>query len=264
MWLCSGDTSASNNFLAFLKNTLAKLQNKTVGLIRLDSGFCKSAIFDYLETKQIDYVVAARFTHHIQRLIANADCWNRLDDGIEICERYYKADGWKQARRIVIVRQKIAERPHATGRQLKLFMEDETYRSYRYSAYVTTLKFSASDVWRLYRGRAEAENRIKKLKYDFGFDSFNLNNFCATEAALTFAMLAYNLMSLFRIFVMQEKTQKTLSTLRYRTFEMGAYFVKLKGRLVLKIAIPRKRRLWFDGLWNYSKDFNFPFEKSIA
>ena len=35
-------------------------------------------------------------------------------------------------------------------------------------------------------------------------------------------------------------TQKTLSTLRYRTFEIGAYFVKANGKLVLKIALNRK------------------------
>ncbi len=102
-------------------------------------------------------------------------------------------------------------------------------------------------------GRGDAENRIKELKYDFGFDSFNLKDFYATEAALTFAMIAYNLMALFRTFVLQEKTQKTLSTLRYRAFAIGAYFEKLNGKLVLKIALSKKRRQWFSGLWNYSK-----------
>ena len=87
---------------------------------------------------------------------------------------------------------------------LSLFPEEEDYRNYRYSAYVTSLKLSAAEVWRLYRGRANAENHIKELKYDFGFDSFNLKGFYATEAALTFAMIAYNLMSLFRQFIMQE------------------------------------------------------------
>lgn len=98
------------------------------------------------------------------------------------------------------------------------------------------------------------------MKYDFGFDSFNLHDFDATEAALTFAMIAYNLMALFRTFVLQEKTQKTLSTLRYRTFTMGAYFEKVNNKLVLKIALIKKRRAWFDGLWNYSKIFEFPFK----
>ena len=93
-----------------------------------------------------------------------------------------------------------------------LFAEEEIYKNYRYSAYVTSLKLAPAEIWRLYRGRGDAENRINpdsyREKYDFGFDSFNLNDFYATEAALTFAMIAYNLMALFRTFVLQEKKQK--------------------------------------------------------
>ena len=44
------------------------------------------------------------------------------------------------------------------------------------------------------------------------------------KAALIFSMTAYNLMSPFRLFVLQEKTQKALSTLRYRTIAIGVYF----------------------------------------
>ncbi|MHB9056032.1 MAG: transposase [Paludibacteraceae bacterium] len=92
------------------------------------------------------------------------------------------------------------------GKQLSVFAEEEIHRNYRYSAYVTNLRLPAAKIWRLYRGRGDAENRIKELKYDFGFDSFNLKDFFATEVALTFAMIAYNLMSLFRMFGLQEKT----------------------------------------------------------
>ena len=58
-------------------------------------------------------------------------------------------------------------------------------------------------VWRGYRGRADCENRIKELKADFGLDNFALNAFGATEAALSFAMLAYSLIRLFRQAVMR-------------------------------------------------------------
>jgi hypothetical protein len=243
MWLRSGNTSSSNNFLSFLEDTLSKLKNKTVSLIRLDSGFFNTEILDYLEKKLMDYI---------------------LDTGIEICEQMYQSESWDKPRRIVIVRQRIKERPQAPGKQLRLFAEEEIYKNYRYSAYVTNMKLAPAEIWRIYRGRAEAENRIKELKYDFGFDSFNLKDFYATEAALTCAMLAYNLMALFRTFVLQEKTQKTLSTLRYRTFAIGAYFEKVNDKLVLKIALNRKRRAWFSGLWNYSKVFDYPFIFSNA
>ena len=264
MWLRSGNTSSANNFLSFLEDTLSKLKNKTIGLIRLDSGFFQSDILDYLEEKVMNYVVAVKFSQPIQRLIHSSTNWIVLDTGIEICEQIYQSDSWKKTRRIVVVRQKIKDRPKAPGKQLALFAEEEIYKIYRYSAYVTNLNLPAAEIWRLYRGRGDAENRIKELKYDFGFDSFNLNDFFATEAALTFAMIAYNLMSLFRMFVLQEKTQKTLSTLRYRTFAIGAYFEKINDRLVLKIALNKKRRAWFSGLWNFSKEYNFPFQFSNA
>jgi len=264
MWLRSGDTSSANNFLGFLEDTLSKFKNKTVSLIRLDSGFFQSNILDYLEEKPLEYIVAARFTHPVQRIIDKTTNWILLDTGIEICEQMYQSNAWTKARRIVIVRQRIKDRPKAPGKQLSLFSEEEIHRSFRYSAYVTSLKLAPAEVWRIYRGRADAENRIKELKYDFGFDSFNLKDFYATEAALTFAMIAYNLMSLFRTFLLQEKTQKTLSTLRYKTFAIGAYFEKLNGKLVLKIALNKKRRAWFSGLWNYSKVFDYPFVSSNA
>ncbi|MCZ2247715.1 MAG: hypothetical protein LC111_03035 [Bacteroidia bacterium] len=58
-------------------------------------------------------------------------------------------------------------------------------------------------MWRTYINGGVAENRIKELKADFGAESFNLKGFYPTEAALLFSMIAYNLMSIFRLFVLQ-------------------------------------------------------------
>jgi len=49
------------------------------------------------------------------------------------------------------------------------------YNSFWY--YMTNVEYLAVDVWRNYRARADAENRIKKLKQDFGAESFNLRAF---------------------------------------------------------------------------------------
>lgn len=259
MWLRSGDTSSSNNFLSFLEDTLHKLGDKKASLIRLDSGFCGQEILGYLERRELDYIVAARFYEPIQRIIAGERAWLAIDDGIEICEREYQSPSWTKARRMVIVRQYIKERPKAAGKTLRLFKDESYYSRYRYTAYFTSLKLPPAEIWRLYRGRADSENRIKELKYDFGFDSFNLKEFYATEAALTFAMLAYNLMAVFRQFILRGKTQQTLSTLRHKTFAIGAYFEKSSGKYVLKLALNKKRRKWFSGLWQQSKDFQTPF-----
>jgi transposase DDE domain len=162
----------------------------------------------------------------------------------------------------VIVRRKLDKIPDAIGKTLSLFPEDELYRNYKYSAYVTNLNVGMTEVWKLYRMRGDAENRIKELKADFGADSFNLNSFYGTEIALILSMLSYNLMSIFRLFVLQEKTQRTLSTLRFRTFNIGAYFQRIKGELKLVIALVKRRRKWFSSLWNYP--FELPLEISTA
>jgi hypothetical protein len=250
-WLRSGNSSFANNFIGFFEDTLAKFGDKKVGLVRLDSGFCQHELMNYIEQKSMSYIVAAKFIHPIQQLINKQELWITVDAGIEICDKTYQANIWEKPRRIVIVRQKIQQRPQATGRTLSLFEEDEIHRNYRYSAYFTNVEYGAVEVWRNYRARGDAENRIKELKQDFGFDSFNLKGFYPTEAALTFVMIAYILMAIFRLYVLQEKTQKKLSTLRYRVFAIGAYFEKVGDTLKLKIALTKKRRDWFVGLWDY-------------
>ncbi|CAH1906362.1 hypothetical protein NTGHW29_900005 [Candidatus Nitrotoga sp. HW29] len=102
---------------------------------------------------------------------------------------------------------------------------------------------------RSYRGRADCENRIKELKADFGLDSFNVNDVYATETALGFAMLAYNLMSLFRQAVLRGSVQHTLVTLHHKVFAVGAFWHKAPDTRQLNLAVSR-RRAWFEGLWS--------------
>jgi hypothetical protein len=106
--------------------------------------------------------------------------------------------------------------------------------------------------------RADAENRIKELKYDFGADNFNVKNFSATEAAMNFVMLAYNLMSLFRQVILGGKVQPTLKTMRYKLFAVGGYLTKEGNSRILKLSMAMRRREWFSGLWHQSKSFDLP------
>jgi len=266
-WLRSGDSYTTNNFINFLEETLSNLQDIRVGLVRLDSGFYDSHVLKYLENRKLNYIVSVKFYPPVKQLLRNKQNWLRLDEGVEVATTEYQCPLWNKPRRLVLVRQNINYRPKATGKQLRLpfeEMEDAYYRRYRYSAYVTNLSLPSAEIWRLYRHRAEAENRIKELDYDFGLNSFNLRKFYATEAALNFVMIAYNLMNLFRRFIMNDKVQKRLSTLRYNTFAIGAYLTK-KGRYtILNLALKLKQREWFTGVWNYSKIFNYPFVYSNA
>lgn len=123
-----------------------------------------------------------------------------------------------------MVRQSIKVRAQAPGTRPCVFADDPEIQGWRYGAMVTSLELPALQIWRLYRGRADCENRIKELKADFGLDSISMAEFWATEAALGMAMLAYNLMSLFRQAVMKSSIHHTLVTLHHKVFAVGAFW----------------------------------------
>lgn len=173
---------------------------------------------------------------------------------------------WSKPRRVVGIRQYLERRENAEGKTLSLFADDPCLGQYRFAALVTDLELPDVAIWRLYRGRADAENRIKELKYDFGADSFCLKNFWASEAALNMAMLAYNLMSLFRQAVLKrvvrqgdpQAVQHTLKTLRYKLFAKAGYLTQAGRKDTLKLALAMHKREWFAGLWERSKTFEAP------
>jgi len=258
-WLRPGNAHTASNLFAFLQDTFEKLKGKTIGLLRADSGFYSNEVFNWLEKSSINYIIAAKMYAPIQRLIASHKVWLKLGEGIEIAESMYKSPLWEKSRRIIITRQYVPERPNATGKLLRLFKEEGWYMQFRYSCVITNLNLPAEQIWNLYKQRADAENRIKELKYDFGFDSFNMNDFYATEASLNFAMIAYNLMSLFRQAVIQQDVQNTLSTLRFKFMAIGAYMIKEGNQTILKLSLAMKRRECFKGLWTQSNNFSWPF-----
>jgi len=91
----------------------------------------------------ISHIIAARLYGPIQKEISHQKVWLKLDDGIEISETQYQNINRSKARRMVIVRQKIQDRPKATGRQLRLFQDRDLYNQYRYHCFIMNLALPA-------------------------------------------------------------------------------------------------------------------------
>ena len=247
-WLRPGNTAALSNCKAFMDETFEILKDKEVGLVRADSGFYAHDFLKYLENeKEINYIIAVKMYPTLKRELRYLKCWTHLKDGMEIAEFDYQSPDWEKPRRMVVVRKNVELLPKATG---KLLLFDNPIGKYRYSLYVTNLDLPAEQIWLSYKDRADAENRIKELKYDFGLDSFCMDKFWATEAAFRTIMIAYNLMSLFRQVVLQSKTQATLSTLRFKCFALGSWITKHAGKTTLNISATGEKRKWLDGLFD--------------
>lgn len=163
-WLRSGDTSSSNNCISFMNETFGILGGKKIGLFRADSGFCGESVFSFLEEKKVPYVIAGRLHGVLQGKIRDVSSWNVIDKGLWISEFTYRAQSWSQERRFIVIRQSIALRPRATGKQLKLFDDSIYYRNYRFHCIYTNQHLPALQIWQQYKGRADAENRIQELR----------------------------------------------------------------------------------------------------
>ena len=251
-WLRPGNAASSNNFESFIASTLENLGQTRVGLLRADSGFYDKAVVALLRTQQISHIISARLTQSLQQAIVEQCKWQPVEVGLEVSELLYQPHDWPTPQRLVVVRQHIRRRGGAVaGKSLSLFADDPDLQGWRYGAMLTDLSLPALEVWRLYRGRADCENRIKELKADFGLGSFALRDFWATEAALGVTMLAYNLMSVFRHAVLRQKVHHTLSTLHHQVLAVGAMWDdSIKNtKPTLRLAVARKRRSWFEGLW---------------
>ena len=61
-WLRAGNTSDTNNYKAFLEETFdVVLKNKSVGLVRADSGFYSDKFLSWFEKRDLNYVIAVKF-----------------------------------------------------------------------------------------------------------------------------------------------------------------------------------------------------------
>ena len=253
-WLRPGNTGTSNGAVVFLAEALGLLGTKhKVGLVRADSGFFVGEFLSFLEKKIFHYIVAVRMNAVIRRQMTGLTNWAVVDTGIGVSEFFYKAGEWEKERRIVVVRQNVKERPEAKGKWLL------EIPGYRYQAYVTDLDLAPAEVWRLYRGRADSENRIEELKYDFGMSGFCLDSFYATEAAFRSVLFAYNLMSLFRQALLLAPKAVHLSTMRFQCFAIGASLGRRCRKKVLRLSLPMERRPWFEGLFARIEQFQAPW-----
>jgi hypothetical protein len=262
-WLRPGNTVALSNIKGFLEERFEILSKIKIGLVRADSGFYSEKFLRYFEEKQINYIVAVKFFKPIKHMLEGLSGWISLKDGIQIKEVRYKAIGWKEQRRFIVVRKDIKKYPKSTGK-LMLFEDSQLPPIYRYSVFVTNLELPAEQIWNIYKDRGDAENRIKELKYDFAIDGFSMKKFWATEAAFRMVMVSYNLMSLFRQMVLQDKTQATLNSLKFKCFALGSWIVKSSREKLLKISTAGRKRLWLEGLFSKVSQLSPPYSFSNA
>ncbi len=240
-WLRRGDAACVNHAAEFLQSTLAGLPaHLRIGLVRADGGFCSRAFLDALRQLRQRYIVATPLRAPVQRLCRHDDAhWRDTEiAGLQVQE----LAGERPGERLIVIRQRIAERADAGGKTLF------DLPAYRFQALITNLAAGEVDalaVWRRYNGRADIENRIKELGRQFGIKGLCCQSFWATEAAYHLAITAYNLCVLLQRRLGQ-LARCELVTLRWRLFTRAAVFSHAQGRPTVKLAVQgRAARDWW-------------------
>lgn len=261
-WMRTGDSSSSTDFEAFMDELFEIIPPEKIGLFRADSGYYGDKKLSKLEEHNLQYIVAAKMNSGLVQSIFEHKSWFPIKDGYWVGSFPYKAIGWEESRRMVVVRKDTGKHPETGGKLL--FPEIAEFERYKYSAFVTNVDFSAELVWHLYNQRADCENRIRELKYDYGIEGFSMEDFYATEAAFRWSMVAYNLMSLFRLQVLNHKHHPVLSTMRFQCIAIGSYLSKSGRKTTLNLSAKRKRREFLEGLFTKVAGLSPPFQISNA
>ena len=246
-WLRAGNASCANNVISFVHDLIANLPiHIRLRGVRADSGFCVPELLEFFESRRLPYVVVARLQEKIQTLLRSDLKWKPTEvSGMEVAESVYQAAGWKRARRLILIRHRKDQKGRRTGGK-ELFDLPE----YLFQALVTSwpLEKDALWVWRYYNKRADCENVIKELQHGFGISGLICERFHATEAALSLAVVAYNLTVLFQR-ALGWQTKVTIQSLRYWIFVTGGLISSPQGQTTIKFAVPERERSWWKRLW---------------
>ena len=262
-WMRTGDSTSATEFKEFLDNTFTMIPRGQIGLLRGDSGFSGNNVLTDLEQRQLNYIIAMPMKSGLVDAILTPHKWIASKrQGVDLCSFQYKCKSWGRSRRIVVVRKDTEKLPNCGGKTL--FSHEDDYLRYRFSAFVTTSDLSDELVWMTYKQRAEAENQIKELKYDYGIEGFCFQDIHATEFAFRWAMMAYNLMSYVRNAIAVSKVKHTLPTLKFRCIAIGAYLVSTGRQKKLMLAVSGSKRDYIDSLFQKIKKYKPQLELSTA
>jgi hypothetical protein len=147
--------------------------------VRADSGFFSEELLEFLEERNLTYIVVARLTRNIIRKAAALRQWVQIDENYAVSEFETQLFGWNKPRRFVVVRELVRDTKQALGRKL-LDVPGYTFR-----ILATNRSEDAQVLWRDYNQRATIEQRIEELKAELNADGFFMKQFFCDRSGVS-------------------------------------------------------------------------------
>jgi hypothetical protein len=214
-----------------LRRIVAQLRRELRGvriLVRLDAGFASPMLFDVLEALRVEYVVGIQSNAVLDR---EAEPWlvrsrMRVIATAASTQHYgdfrYAAKAWEHDRRVVVKAEVVIEggkSPRDNPRYV-----------------VTNLRLAPEDVFVVYRGRGDSENRLKELLLDLEMDRTSCSRFLPNQIRVLFAVAAYALYQDLRWSLRRtDAARLSVASMRLRLVKIGARVVESARRIVLHL-----------------------------
>ena len=228
-----GNTSANTGVLFFFQTCLAKVPSTMARSrirVRADSGFFGGRFLALLERLGLSYVIVAK-NYKTLKARARQARFRSLRNGLAVAEFQYRAHGWPEARRFVVMRRPIPEDP-IEAKQLTLFKD----RRYAYSVMVTNLTLDPWRLWSFYQPRATVEKNIRELLYDLPLGKVPSGEWLANVAFFHIVLFACDLVHWFRRLCLPAQYRAaTVETVRSDFFVLPARLVSRAGQNVLQL-----------------------------
>lgn len=235
-----GDAAEVAGIIPFMRKALAKLPEGVAKVaVRADAGFYSGAFFDFLEARGIAYAVVARITTALGLRLLGIP-YKEVAPGIEVGELFYQALGWSKERRCVVIRKALPRRP---DNQLVLW----SLLGSSYQVIATNMaENSPEEVWSLYKGRAQVENRIEEVKNQLHLSRIPSGDFVANACYFQIVLLAYNLVNWFRRLVLSAELRRAeIETLRWKILTIAAKVVERSRQVVIALSQGFSRKWQF-------------------
>lgn len=228
-WLRAGHAADNRGAVEFLTEALQTLPaNCTLQGLRADSAFFDQKILEFLEARQLPYVIVVRRKAAIQRQLHALEHWTALDADTALTEFNFQLPTWSSARRFIVLRLRLPD----PEEQRLLDVPGHDFR-----VFVTNRTESPAWLWHHYDQRAAIEPRFSELKEDLGADDFCCQRFFPTEAAFLSVLFVFNLLSLLQsLGSAAPAAQRRPASLRQHLFACGAIAGRSGHKIVLFLS----------------------------
>lgn len=176
------------------------------------------------EQRGVPYLFKLRQTKGVAQLIARLAArgdkagWRSAGQGWQGVESRLQLQGWSRARRVVVLRRKLRERPapEQEGAQLRLpgcVLEHKGGDWYEHAVLVTSWEEpELLAVAQAYRDRADSENMFDELKNQWGWTGFSTQDLKRSQLMARMVALIFNWWSLFTRIARQDKHGEAITT----------------------------------------------------